>query len=519
MAVCFAVMADAQVALTRPAAKTNRLESFVNSLQSQKVLTVMENTRTHKGNAVSNRMRLTDEDLVSSPVTPPEDLETENYVLQGTFRDNSGVQTLNNAVLVGFDGKDVYISGLSYYMGNDGWVKGTLSEDGKSVSFQSPQYYGQAYDVDLYFIVNYYIDDDNDTYPTVVTLEYDAEKGEFIFPEYFYLLEGSEPVNSWACYGYSYDLTLTKGEVVEPELVEVPEGVDHVEGLMKATIEDEDGDYDISVPVFVAVDGSDVYLKGLSDNFPDSWVKGTLSGTTVTFEPNQYVGSYFGYAFYFGNTEPVVFEYDSNNASFTCDGYEIYYSGEAYEVYKDVTIVKIAEVACVPADPEFYEVSLDGEYPYISYYAPIVGTKGENMTTGKLYVRFFYEVDGTVSQIVFTPELYEYLDESMTEVLYGFTDDYDFYTGTVYLNMDLSDWTRIGIQTVYYGGGETNVSNVVWYTIPETTEGISDVLTNGKNSVTYDLLGRVADKNAKGLLIKTTRQSDGTLKTEKVLNK
>lgn len=40
----------------------------------------------------------------------------------------------------------------------------------------------------------------------------------------------------------------------------------------------------------VAFVGNDVYVQGLSVNFPTAWVKGTIDGTTVTFGKFQYVG-------------------------------------------------------------------------------------------------------------------------------------------------------------------------------------------------------------------------------------
>lgn len=42
----------------------------------------------------------------------------------------------------------------------------------------------------------------------------------------------------------------------------------------------------------VGFDGNDVYLQGVFSNFPDAWMKGTISGSTVTFAGLQVQGTY-----------------------------------------------------------------------------------------------------------------------------------------------------------------------------------------------------------------------------------
>ncbi len=49
---------------------------------------------------------------------------------------------------------------------------------------------------------------------------------------------------------------------------------------------------DFSSTIKVAFDGNDIYIAGFCDVFPDSWVKGTISGNTVRFASGQYYGTY-----------------------------------------------------------------------------------------------------------------------------------------------------------------------------------------------------------------------------------
>ena len=53
----------------------------------------------------------------------------------------------------------------------------------------------------------------------------------------------------------------------------------------------------------------------------------------------------------------------------------------------------------------------------------------------------------------------------MSEIPYGFSDGWDVYTGTVYLNQgeeEIATWDKIGIQSIYYGGGEVHKSAIAW---------------------------------------------------------
>jgi hypothetical protein len=62
----------------------------------------------------------------------------------------------------------------------------------------------------------------------------------------------------------------------------------------------------------------------------------------------------------------------------------------------------------------------------------------------------------------------------MTAVPYGFTDGYDFYDTKVYLDdLYTEDFNRIGIQSIYAGGGEERRSEISWFTLRDyDDEGI-----------------------------------------------
>lgn len=533
MAVCFAAVINAQtVRSNRTLPQNPKLAQFMQTAQHPSVPQLMETGRLQQNMQTSSRRNVKDEDLVSNPVTPPKDLDVEDYTFKSYFNHSNGYELVSRTVSVGFDGNDVYISGLSYYLGNNAWTKGVLSEDGKHITFQSPQFYGtftyESSSYDIYFIVNEYRSQSDDTYPTTSTVEYDPATGEIIFPEYFCILEGSAPVNAYQCYGYHDGITLTKGVRKTYDPVTLPADAEKILYTFRAQYPadpDKEGAVpeDVARTAYVAFVGSDVYISGLSDLYADAWVKGTLSGNKATFAANQYLGTHDDfYDFFLSPNADVVFDFDTEKKSFTCSGYQVYANTFVYEDYINVSIGEFVEVAGTPADPLILMVSQTdyGEW-YIYYDAPTQDTNGNPMRTSKLFMEFFVDIEGKISPLVFTSQLYRALEDDITSVPYDLVDEWDFYKGVVFLNMDFSDWNQVGLRSVYTGGGETHATEIQWYFLKDydDPDGINNLTLSSKDAVTYDLSGRVASKDAKGLLIKGVRQNDGTVKMMKVYRK
>jgi len=82
-------------------------------------------------------------------------------------------------------------------------------------------------------------------------------------------------------------------------------------------------------------------------------------------------------------------------------------------------------------------------------------------------------------------------------------DNWDITTGgetiTLFQSEDeIKSWSRIGLQTIYYGGNERHVSNIVWAENPvyDTTTDIADVTTGSASpAVCFDLQGRRVDSS------------------------
>ena len=102
-------------------------------------------------------------------VTPPSDLQTEEWLLTGQRYDPNeytvdATQTLN----IGIQGQDVYVQGLNLYL-PEAWVKGTI-EDGK-VTFAANQYYGDLADDDETTYNTYFAGCDISWFEGVSTLQ------------------------------------------------------------------------------------------------------------------------------------------------------------------------------------------------------------------------------------------------------------------------------------------------------------------------------------------------------------
>ncbi|MBO7141333.1 MAG: choice-of-anchor J domain-containing protein [Prevotella sp.] len=273
----------------------------------------------------------------------------------------------------------------------------------------------------------------------------------------------------------------------------------------------------------VGFDGNDVYFSGMNDNVADMWMKGTLSedGKTVTIPASQYMGklSFYGYDFdYFisamdeeSEMADIVLNYDAETFTFTTDQ-TVVLNGkkndwDPYQTFTNVVITKMEEFAATPADPTFESYDFTKEAGYNKIYAkvPAEDVDGNELVTSKLFYIVWFEKDGVEQPYTFSAELYDYdFEEDVTEVPWSY-DGYDIYKGgeIIYLEDDpeeLATWTKVGIQSVYYGGGERNESNIVW-SDGNTTTGIAEAKTDSKNAVIFDLQGRRVIAPAKGLYI------------------
>ena len=306
--------------------------------------------------------------------------------------------------------------------------------------------------------------------------------------------------------GYSLTPYWVTGSTLTPTepltVVELPEGVT----IEEYTMTYEYNGSQAAKMVNVAVNGNDVYFQGLSDYIPEAWVKGTKDGNTVTFAAKQYVGTYSEYtsfAFYNGD---AVFTYDATADTYSAEGNifgvlgERWYDGN----YTNPVLKKVKEVAAMPANPEITDLVNSDYGKILKFNVPTVDVNGNDLVISKLFYQFYTDINGSVAPLTFTSATHTELTEDMTVIPYGFTENYDFYDTQIYLN-DLAseDWSKIGIKSIYTGGGATNETEIQWYEIDWVALGISDVKANVKstNGAMFNLAGQRVAEGYKGLVI------------------
>ena len=171
---------------------------------------------------------------VIETVEVPEDLVTDAYLFKANeyveedVKDEEGNVIDTNVsweeytyqMQVGFDGKDVYFNGFSDNTAKF-WAKGTLSEDGTTVTIPASQFLGELNI--LWYSFKYYLTAvDGDGNLTDIVLNYDAESNTFSTDQIVMLNESRTELNPYQIFS---DVTISKMEEfaatpVDPEIVD-----------------------------------------------------------------------------------------------------------------------------------------------------------------------------------------------------------------------------------------------------------------------------------------------------------
>jgi len=396
-------------------------------------------------------------------VTPPASATVE------TWHTTDGVLYVNTAsgpvefrpdIKVAIDGSDIYLQGLAYWF-PEGWVKGTISET--TATFASGQFVGEdEYGPEWICGTN-----DTETFADIV-FDYNATEGVLKAVTQF-ILENSKE-NEISPYCYWVLPVFGKEGSSGPQPVVAPEGLETDEWAISAM---NNFCEPVSGYVNIGFDGNDCYMQGFCHYLPETWLKGTLEGDKITFPGDQYFGpydadAYTHYEFYL-RPEDVVFTYDAEAGKMTAEG-EIYvreairnYKGD---VYNDPVITKVIEKAATPATPNISQIYDATSGPVVMFTVPTVDTEGNAVASSKLFFQFFKDVEQEISDVTFDPADYSGLTEAMTVFPYGFSCGENIAYNYMYLKQaDYSSWNKIGIQSIYNGGGEENKSEIFWFTI------------------------------------------------------
>lgn len=462
-------------------------------------------------------------------VEVPAEAQVEDWTLTCNEYDQSGNATPETYdAKVATLGTDIYIQGLAF---DGAWIKGTV-ENGLAI-FDARQYVGSYANIKLY-LIGYEGEGAID-----MVFDYDATAGRLTTQSYILLIDGEGYT-----YGQMSDVTLTRKGGVTPtpdeDLVQLPDGLTPQQYVLKATsiIYESDGSVGgmeaVQWPVQVAFKGSsEVYVQGIYQYLPDAWIKGTIDDGYVTFASGQFLGRQ-GYPVYFCGmflNSLTDAEFEMNGTDLSSGSYYVAINSSKtqlapFMVLAGVSITKYVERAATPAAPTVtrYQPYVASEgYSVLMLDVPVTDVEGNALATDKLGYRLYTVTGDVQSDYVFTKDKYVNLPEpTLTVIPYDFSDGYDFYKGgsCIYVADDLSRYNRVGVQSVYTAAGETRQSEISWYQFEAGTDGVAaadKAATTVVSETLTDLQGRPASSTHHGLLIKTQRLSDGTVRTQKVM--
>ena len=427
--------------------------------------------------------------------------------------DNEIEVPFERMVNIAKNGDELYIQGLGTE-DETAWVKGVKTAT-DTYTFARGQEMGSH---GTYRLLLVGVDEENETVSDV-TLKVQGDV--YVFQNDFLENAGRIDRSNYYKYFYAGATIAIEGEEVKPDApVEAPEDLVAVSYLYEAT--DILDKAEVTRTVQVGFYGeNEIYVQGVSTQFPEAWIKGTVDGNQITFPTGQMLGEFdkneTTYTFWFlgygaAGVQDAVFTYDAEAKTITSNGSMVVVcldktsiQGNLVSAESGVVISMIIEKATIPATPSISEIEESDYGDILAFNIPVVDVNGDGLLTDKLSYKLYYDNgDGEAQPVTLTTDFYEKLTEDMTEIPYGFTDEWDIYADGIYLNMDYSSWKRIGIQSIYTGGGETNVSEIGWYSMPDA---ISSIFTDMKNGdVRYNLAGQRVDKNFKGIFIENGKK-------------
>ncbi|MBQ3731536.1 MAG: hypothetical protein II905_07290, partial [Muribaculaceae bacterium] len=398
-----------------------------------------------------------------------------------TYQDGGAMQ-----MVFADDGKTVYLKDpISQAVANT-WVRAELSDDGKTLTMPLNQFITYFDEMD-YGLITAWVDVtvDEDGY-IVATPNLDIHEVTFTIGDDGTIslngssgdvdaFEGSgigliyDDDQSWAGY-VDWESVYTPFEATP---VELPDGI--VMENFSMTYVDSNGNAGGKM-VKVGMTGNDVYVQGFSSLVPDGIMKGTLTedGDMVTFPSDQYLGvgnslflNMMGLDADYTILDNLVFSFDEDNMKAN-DILAVVAGMNIQEEYDQPFITYYMDHAATPANPEVIDFVDEGElggFNYGSFNVPTVDTEGNFINPNDLYYRIYIDDD---ELFTFGPDEYPYVEEFMTDVPYYFTEGYDFGVGGATVYFYETGFQRVGIQSVFRGGGEEHVSDIVYM---ELTDG------------------------------------------------
>ena len=279
----------------------------------------------------------------------------------------------------------------------DGWVKGTLSDDGKSIVMPLGQYvcYTHSFDMAVQiWMMKPGTTFDEDIQQELATFKVDEDVKEVVYTindDGSITLQGTDEnhilsaVNrafgstfhyldfEWIGYGdYESVYTPDATDITVP-----PVGLETQTLIATTGFNDGVSWIPYESEAKIGFSGDNVWLQGITDLLPGAWIKGTREGNTLTFPSGQMLGYYNGSELYLLAAEPdkdgnpvignaVSFEYDGESAYISYDDiiistskddirYLAYYMGMTLATEKDRVITLPEDLNLTEYDMTYQE--------------------------------------------------------------------------------------------------------------------------------------------------------------------
>ena len=447
----------------------------------------------------------------------------------------SQYETINETIQVNIDGTDITIQGLSAF-DPAATISGTIS--GTTATFTKYQPAGSYNSQQLYFI-GFAGQGDTD-----IVFSYDEAKGLLVAENYILVVTDDGNV-----YEELTDVVISKGgstpgPAEDEDPVALPEGLTAHDYLFTAknVIYTSEGAIDhmedVQWPVKVAFSENDeAYVRGLCQMLPGAWARGNVSKDfwdvgTLTFPQGQFLGKGISSVYLCGMKSNAMTDYildlGDQNSTLTGKSFMIINSSKTqlapYFVYAGTKMTKMTPKAATPLAPtiERYQPFMTDEgYAVLMLTVPALDTDNKVLAPGCLGYRLYTEKDGQQQLYTFTQAKYTDLPQTEATVIpYDLATGYNFYLGgsLVFLNDNLEDCDRLGVQSVYTVGTDERASQITWMSFGDI-DGITPTEKQLKvvSETFCDLQGRPVSASARGLLVKTQRLADGSVRSTKVI--
>lgn len=299
-------------------------------------------------------------------------------------------------------------------------------------------------------------------------------------------------------------------------------------------------------PVYVGFEGNNVYVRGIYADIPESVITGTLDGDKVTFKSGQFIGidtslnrtAYFvgGQAHYtttdegerywdFTPGESLTFNWDADKKILSTE--ESMMIAPTAEAKAQLAWTDYPRISAPDANPVvtalqtpvitwFMLGSVEYNYPNMMMFDfPSVDADGQALPLDNL---FFNIIINDEVQTLYTDE-YLGLSEDIEDVPYNLSiDSWDIVGGntahTVYIYPNGMD--NLGIRTGYRNGDQVIYSETAWVDPAELSSVKAVESAEVTSQAWYDLTGRRVLNPDKGIYIRVSTLSDGTLRTDKI---